>query len=81
MQKHWFLQHWIHYNKKTGDYENSNSENPLYLIIIKVDRYIEKSNGNKDLGFTSTDGNKEVLAKFTKLWNKINYLIETINLG
>ena len=29
--------------------------------------------------FISTDGNKEVLAKSIKLWDKIKYLIETIN--
>ena len=34
---------------------------------------------NTCLVFTSIDGNKEVLAKFTKFWDKIKYLIETIN--
>ena len=53
----------------------------MYLIIGKVNEYIEKSNENKYLFFTSTDGNKEVLVKFTKLWDEIKYLIETINEG
>ena len=47
----------------------------------KVDGYVEENNGNKYLVFISTDGNKEVLAKFTKLWHEIKCLIEIINGG
>ena len=43
--------------------------------------YIEENNGNKHLAFTSADGNKKVLAKFTKLWDEIKYLFETITGG
>ena len=46
---------------------NISSIYPLNLIIGKADGYIEENNGNKYLVFTSTDGNKPVLAKFTKL--------------
>ena len=79
MQQHWYLQYWRHYNKKADDYENINNVNPLYLIIGKAGGYIEETNGNKYLVFTSTDGKKKVLAKFIKLWDEIKYLIETIN--
>ena len=50
--------------------------------LQKNDDY-ESINGidNTCLVFTSIDGNKEVLAKFTKFWDKIKYLIETINEG
>ena len=65
--------------KKIADYESINSVSTLYLIIGKVDGYIEESNGNKYLLFASTDSNKKVLAKFTKLWDEIKHLIETIN--
>ena len=41
MQKEWYLQHWIHYNKKIDDYENIYSAIPLYLIIGETDRFIE----------------------------------------
>ena len=41
--------------------------NPLHLIIGKADGHFEEKNGNKYLVFTSTDGNKKVLAEFTKL--------------
>ena len=67
--------------KNIGDYENIHSVSPLYLIICEVDGYIEESNGNKYSVFASTDGNKEVLAKYTKLWDEIKYLIKTINGG
>ena len=39
---------------------------------------ILKKTGNKYLVFVLTD-DKELIAKFIKLWDKIKYLIETIN--
>ena len=65
--------------KSIDDCENINSVNPLYLMIGEADRYIEKSNGNKYLTFASTEKNKEVLEKYTKLWDGIEYHIQTIN--
>ena len=53
--------------KSISDYENINSVNPLYLIIAEVDGYIEENNKNKYLTFASTDKNKKVLEKYTKL--------------
>ena len=47
--------------KKIDDYENIYTVNPLYLIIGKIDGFIEKKNGSKYLHFDSTDKNKEVL--------------------
>ena len=35
--------------KYIGDYESINSVNALYLIISKVDGYVEEKNGNKFL--------------------------------
>ena len=64
---------------KDLDYVNIHSVNPLYLIFDKVDGYIEESNGNKYLIFASTDKNKKVLTKYTKLWDKTKNLIEKIN--
>ena len=64
---------------KDLDYINIHSVNPLYLTFDKVDGYIEESNGNKYLIFASTNKNKEVLTKYTKLWNKTKNLIETMN--
>ena len=64
--------------KRISDYENINSVNPLYLIIGDADGYIEENNGNKYLTFASTDKNKKVLEKYTKLWDEIKYHIQTI---
>ena len=36
IQKYWYLQHWIHCNKKTNDYKNIDCVNPLYLIFHGV---------------------------------------------
>ena len=65
--------------KRISDCEIINSVNPLYLIIGEVDGYIEERNGNKHLTFASTDKNKKVLEKYAKLWDKIEYLIKTID--
>ena len=40
---------------------------------------MEENNGNKYLTFASTDKNKKVLEKYTKLWDEIKYHIQTIN--
>ena len=64
--------------KSIGDYENIDSVNPLYLVIGKVDGYIEKNNGNKFLTF---DKIKRVLEKYAKLWDEIKYHNQTINSG
>ena len=65
--------------KSISDCENINSVNPLYLMTGEVDGYIVKNNGNKYLTFASTDKNKIVLEKYTKIWDKIKYHIQTIN--
>ena len=49
--------------KKTDDYENIYSINPLNLIIDHASGYIEEKEMNKYLVFDSTDGNKELLKK------------------
>ena len=67
--------------KKIGDCENIYSVNPLYLIIGKVDGHIEEKNESKYLVFDSTDENKEVLEKYTELWDGIKNKIETISVN
>ena len=63
---------------KDFSYLNINSVNPLYLIIDEVDGYIERKNGNKYLILDSTDKNKKVLIKYTKLWDGIKNSIEKV---
>ena len=53
----------------------------MYLIIGQVDGHIEETNGNKYLVFDITGENKEVLSKYTELWNVTKNEIETINGG
>ena len=67
--------------KKNGHCENIYCVNLLYLINGKVDGYIEENNGNKYLVFDFTDANKEVLKKYTELWDGNKNEIETINVG
>ena len=51
----------------------------MYLTVGEVDKYIEENSGIKYLFFASTDENKEVVNKYTKLWNGIKNLIEKVN--
>ena len=66
-------------NINNFDHVNIESKNSLYLIFNNVDGYIEESNGNKYLIFASTDKNKEILEKYTKIWNEIQIQIKTID--
>ena len=66
---------------KDFGYVKINSINSLYLITDKVDGYNEESNVNKYLILTSTNKNKEMLTKYTEVWDGIKYLIKTINGG
>ena len=53
-------------------------------MVGEIDGYIEcssteENSGNKYLTFTSTEKNKNVLEKYTNLWDKTKYHIKTIN--
>ena len=72
--------------KSISDSESISNENPLYLMIGEADGYIEcssteKSNGNKYLTFASTDNNKKLFKKYTKLWDEVKDQIQKINNG
>ena len=64
---------------KDFDYVRINHVHSLYLIIGETGGYIKEKNGNKYLTFASTDKNKELLEKYTKLWDEIKYMIKTTN--
>ena len=64
--------------KTISNYNSINSVNPLYFIIKEVDGYMDEKILNKHLIFASTDKNKEVLKRFTKLWNEIKSPIDKI---
>ena len=66
---------------KDCDYVKIKTVNPLYLISSEVDGHFEDKNENKYLIFDSTNKNKEVLKKYTQLWDGIKNEIVTINGG
>ena len=63
---------------KTLSYTKINSGNPLYLIINKINGYIEESKGNKYLKLVPTNEGKDKLKIYDELWNKIGDLIRSI---
>ena len=60
-------------------YIKTNSVNPLYIIIDKIKRYTEESNGNRYLTVVRTDEKKDVLEKYEELSTKIRHLIRSIS--
>ena len=58
---------------------NVNSVNPLYLMIERIDGFIEEKNGDKYLNISVTERNKEVSRKYSEVWNEIKDCIEKIN--
>ena len=55
--------------------------NPLYLLVNHASRYIEEENGNKYLILDFTNENKDLLKKYSDVWNGIKNEIKTINGG
>ena len=55
---------------------NVNSVNPLYLMINRIDGFIEDKNRDKYLNISDTDRNSEVLRKYSEVWNGIKDCIE-----
>ena len=67
--------------KKTNDYENIYSLNPLYLMTGEAGKFIEEKNGSKYLVFDLVDENKEISTKYNEPWDGIKNETETINAG
>ena len=65
--------------KKIGDSMNINSVNPLYLGITRENGYIEEKDSNKYLVFNSTYENKELLKKYSDVFNGIMSKIREID--
>ena len=51
----------------------------MHLIIDEVEGHFEEKNGNKYLILDSTYKNKEVLIKYTKLWDEIKNSMEKVS--
>ena len=54
----------------------TNSENPLYLIINKINGFIEESNGNKHLTLVPTNESKNTLKNMKNLGVKSDILLD-----
>ena len=68
----------VYISVKDSEYVNINSINTLYLVFNEVDEYVEEINGSKYLTLVSTDKIKELLTKYTELWDWIKNSIEKI---
>ena len=51
----------------------------MYLLIYKIDGFIEEKRRNKYLNIAFTDNNDEVLKKYKTFWRGIKSCIEKIN--
>ena len=58
---------------------NVNSVNPLYLMINKIDGFIEEKDGNKYLNISNTNKNSELLKKYAEVWDRIKDFIKKIS--
>ena len=65
--------------KKIDDYEDIYSVNPLYLTITHASGYIEEKGVNKFLIFDSIDENKELLKKYSDVFNGIRNKFKKIS--
>ena len=70
--------YYIGYVTKREEYK-INSVNPLYLLIYKIDGFIEEKGGNKYLNIAFADNNDEVLKKYKEFLSRIKSCIEKIN--
>ena len=58
--------YYIGYVTKKPEYK-INSVNPFYLLIKKLDGFIDEKEGNKYLNITLTDSNNDVLIKYAEV--------------
>ena len=70
--------YYIGYFAKKVEYK-TNTVNPLYLLIYKIDGFVEEKRGNKDLNIAFIDNNDEVLKKYKEALSGIKSCIEKIN--
>ena len=57
--------YYIGYIAKKDEYK-INGINPLYLLVHRIDGFIEEKRGNKYLNIAFTDGNNEMLKNMPK---------------
>ena len=67
--------------KKSANYNNINSVNPLYLMINEMIGRFEEKKEKKHLFLDDVDENKEVSKKYETVWEAVKKETETINDG
>ena len=55
------------------------SVNPLYLMINRIDGFVEEKNSNKYINISDTSRNNEIFTKYNQVFNGIKYHIKKIN--
>ena len=73
-----FYIYYIGYFNKKPEW-NVNSVNPLYLMINRIDVFIEEKNGVKCLNISDTGKNSEILKKYNQVFDGIKHHIKKIN--
>ena len=58
---------------------NVNSVNPLYLMIHRIDGFIEEKTGVKYLNISDTSKNSEILKTYKQVFDGIKHHIKKIN--
>ena len=72
--------YYIGYITKKDQYK-TNSVHPLYLLVHRIDGFIEEKEESKYLDIASTDNNSELLKQYEDVWSGIKNWIEKINNG
>ena len=70
--------YYVGYVTKKPEY-SVNSVNPFYLLINRIDTFMEEKEGDKYLNIALTDKNTEVLTKYSEVWDGIKDCIRKIN--
>ena len=70
--------YFIGYITKKDEYK-INSVNPLYILVHRINGFIEEKKGSKYSNIASTDSNSEVIKKYEEVWSGIKDCIEKIN--
>ena len=70
--------YYIGYVDKKTEWE-VNSVNPLYVMINRIDGFIEEKNSSKYLNISDTNRNSEILKKYNQVFDGIKYHLKKIN--
>ena len=74
------LHYLSHYITKKDEYK-INIVNPLYLLVHRIDGFIEEKRGNKYLNIAFTGSNNKVLKRYAEVWSGIKDQVEKIDNG